>query len=70
MIRDCENCGIAKDAALKPENAQPPTCRHVGSDVANVDVVFTESWSKKVAVQIVDLTTLGLVHALTAKTLM
>ena len=43
MIRDCENCGISKDAALKPENAQPPTCRHVGSDVANVDVVFMES---------------------------
>jgi hypothetical protein len=43
MIRDRENCGIAKDAALKPENAQPPTCRQVGSDVANVEVVFTES---------------------------
>lgn len=47
ITRDCENCGIAKDIALTPENAQPRTDRQVGSDVANVDVVFTESWSKK-----------------------
>lgn len=42
IIRDFKNCGIAKDIAFKPENAQPHTDRHVGSELASVDIVFTE----------------------------
>lgn len=46
-IRDCKNCGIVKDEALKPENAQPRTDRRVGSVLARVDIVFTEIVFKK-----------------------